>query len=94
MLRTDDRRAVVLLCPLVHELHVANSDRLPFKTIHSRKYPTVDARHLLWAKKHFDPEYYDEDYLESIWKLRLPDPEPPPSYWIESLLVHQGITLD
>ncbi len=93
MIRTEDRRSVVLLCPLVHDCHVASTERIPFKTINGRRYPTVDTAHLLWVKQFFDPEYYDESYLESIWVKKLPEPEIPPSFWLEQMLNNQGIEL-
>jgi hypothetical protein len=91
-IRVDDRRAVVLLSPLGHEVHVSNSDRLPFKVVCQKKIPTIDERHTLWLKQKLDPEFYDPEYLQSIWIGKLPDPEPPPIEWQERMLKNQGIT--
>ena len=91
--RTEDRRAVVLLSPIAHDCHVSNSDRLPNKSIGGVLYPTIDERHTLYIKKFFDKEFYDEDYLNSIWIGILPQPERPPEYWCEQLATNQGIFL-
>jgi len=91
--RAQDRRAVIVLSPLCHDLHVSNSDRLPNKKIGNVVYPTFDERHTLFLKKIFDPEYYSEEYLQSIWIGKLPSPEPPPQRWCRELLDNQGILL-
>jgi hypothetical protein len=91
--RVDDRRAVVVLSPLCHDLHVSNSASMPTKKIGRVVYPTVDERHTLFLKKVFDPEYYDTDFLQSIWIGKLPTPEPPPQRWCKELLNNQGILL-
>lgn len=91
--RVDDRRAVISLSPLCHMLHVSNSEGLPEMSINGVVYPTIDERHTLFLKKVFDPEFYDENYLSSIWIGKLPTPEKPPSRWREELLNNQGIFL-
>lgn len=91
--RVNDRRAVVVLSPLAHDLHVSNSNSMPTKKIGRIVYPTIDERHTLFLKKVFDPKYYDEDFLQSIWIGRLPTPEPPPQRWCKELLNNQGILL-
>lgn len=90
-IRANDRRAVVLLCPLLHELHVSDSDRFPSKTVNGVEYPTIDERHTLWSKLIFDKEYYDRDYLSSIWIGRVPEPEPPPHHWREAMFSNLGL---
>ena len=91
--RVDDRRAVTLLSPLAHDVHVSNSDRFKFRVIGGQKIPTIDERHTLYIKQKFDPEYYDPDFLQSIWVGKLPEPEPPCEWWQERMLQNQGITL-
>ncbi len=91
--RVDDRRAVIVLSPLCHSLHVSNSDKLNKMKIGRYLYPTIDERHSLFLKKMFDPEYYDLEYLQSIWIGKLPTPEPPPERWCKELLNNQGILL-
>lgn len=89
--RVDDRRAVILLSPLCHDLHVSDSDAFPEKTISGIIYPTIDERHSLFLKKVFDPDYYDLNFLKSIWIGNLPSPEPPPDRWQKEILNNQGI---
>ncbi len=91
--REDDRRAVVLLSPLVHQLHVASVERLPRKRINGTLYPTVDSSHLLWVKRFFDESFYDEDYINWLFIGNPPEPQQPPSYWLEQMLNNQGIEL-
>lgn len=91
--RTHDRRAVVLLSPIAHECHVSDADRLPTKNIGGIDFPTIDERHTLFIKKFFDAEYYDRDYLQSIWIGVLPAAERPPPFWCDQLAKNQGIFL-
>lgn len=91
--RVDDRRAVISLSPLCHMLHVSSSDRLKTMTIGKFIYPTIDERHTLYLKKVFDEEYYDEDYLQSIWIGKLPEPERPPERWCKEIFDNQGVLL-
>lgn len=91
--RTDSIKAVTLLCPLCHDCHVSDSDRLPYKHINGKQYKTIDARHTIFLKLHIDPEHYDPDYLASIWIGIPPDPEPPDICYLNSLGNLQGIFL-
>ena len=91
--RVDDRRAVIVLCPLVHDLHVSDSDRMPTKTISGICYPTIDERHTLWIKQKMDKEFYDEEFLAAIWIGNLPEPNRPPDRWMQELYKNQGIIL-
>lgn len=89
--RVDDRRAVVLLCPLAHDCHVSDSDRFTTKTICGKDYPTIDERHTLWIKREMDPDHYDPDFLSKIWIGNLPEPQEPPAFWNEWLFDNQHI---
>jgi hypothetical protein len=91
--RVDDRRAVIVLCPIAHDLHVSNSDVFCERVINGVRYPTIDERHSLWLKKQFDPEYYDEDFLKTVWIGTLPTPEPPPMMWRQEFFKSTGILL-
>lgn len=91
--RVDDRRAVICACSSCHRRHVNNSDKLPSMTIAGETLPTFDERHSLWIKSKMDPEYYDEEFLQSIWIGRLPEPEPPPIFYTENLMNLTGIFL-
>ena len=92
-MRVDDRRAVIVLHPLTHQLHVSDSTRLCNMNISNIVYPTFDERHTLYLKRVFDPEYYDPEFLQSIWIGKLPNPEPPPERWCREILNNQGILL-
>lgn len=81
--RVDDVRAVILLCPLAHRLHVSDADRLPVMTVAGRTWPTIDERHTLWLKKKLDPKNYDEKFLGKIWVGKLPTPVKPPQFWMD-----------
>lgn len=90
--RVDDRRAVILLCPLAHQCHVSSSDDHPRMHIGPREWPTFDERHTLWVKQKMDPEFFSIEFLQSIWVGKVPDPEPPPWEW-ESMYVQQTHTI-
>jgi hypothetical protein len=93
MHRVNDRRAVVLLCPLVHECHVNDSERIAEKKIGGRSYPTIDASHLLWIKQIMDPGFYDPEFYSRIWTGSPPDPKRPPAYWMNMLFENTGLSL-
>ena len=88
--RVDDRRAVILLNPLCHQLHVSDADSLPSMTIGGIEWPTIDERHTLWIKQAMDPEGYDPEFLQSIWIGKLPDPQRLPSFWETQFLINTG----
>lgn len=93
MFRANDRRAVVLLCPLVHECHVADSSKIPVKKVNGKEYPTVDASHLLWVKQMMDPGYYDRDFLQKIWTGAVPEPQRPPQFWTNMFFEMTGVPI-
>ena len=72
---------------------MSNSDKLKTMKIGRFIYPTFDERHSLYLKKLFDEEYYDEDYLQSIWIGKLPEPERPHERWCREIFDNQGILL-
>lgn len=88
--RRDDRRAVILLSPLAHEVHVSDADRYPSRRIGGREWPTIDERHTLWLKENFDREYFDPEYLESIWIGKLPARVRPSWFWESQFLSNTG----
>ena len=89
----DDRRAVLPLCPLCHDLHVSDSERYAKKWIAGKEWPTIDASHTLWLKREFDEEYYDTDFLQEYWIGQVPDPVAPPLFWRQMMLRNQGLML-
>lgn len=91
--RVDDRRAVILLCPLVHDLHVTDADKFPSKWIIGKEWPTIDERHTLYVKRFFDERFYDREFLSTIWIGNVPEPKRPPDFWCEMMLRNQGVML-
>lgn len=89
--RVNDRRAVVLMSPICHMLHVSSSDRHPTMVINGKRYPTIDERHTLYIKREMDPEFYSPEYLAEIWIGRVPEPVRPPDYWCEKFMQSTGI---
>lgn len=92
-IRVDDRRAIVLLCPLAHMCHVSNADGMEF-AICKQRWPAIDARHTLYLKQKFDPEYYDRAWLQDIWIGQLPQAVKPPQFWLSILYNNTGLLLD
>ena len=77
---------------MCHDLHVSDSERHPIKYIGDGHYPTHDERHSLWVKRLMDPDYYDVDFLRTIWIGEPPVPERPPEWYMENLFQNTGIT--
>lgn len=90
-IRLDDARAVILLCPRCHALHVSDMDRLSTKTISGKEYPTIDESVSLWLKRECDKERYDPGYLQQYWIGELPEPRKPPAYWNNEYFRATGI---
>lgn len=93
MVRVNDRRAVVLLCPLAHECHVAHCERIKEKKVNGKIYPTIDASHLIWVKSVMDAEFYDHAYLQRIWNGTPPEPQRPPNFWLNMMFENTGLEL-
>ena len=89
--RVDDRRAVVVLCSLAHRCHVSDADRHPWMHINGEHWPCIDERHTLWLKAWMDPEWYDEQFLRSIWIGALPTPKRPPEIWQKEMYKNRGV---
>lgn len=93
MFRVNDRRAVVLLCPLAHECHVHDRVAIPTKRINGKEYPTVDAANLMWIKQIMDPNFYDPEFVTRIWTGTPPEPAKPHSFWLNMLFENTGLSL-
>ena len=89
--RVDDRRAVILLSPICHMVHVSNADRHDSMVINGKRYPPIDERHTLYMKRELDPDCYSPEYLAQIWIGRVPEPEKPHDFWCERYLESTGI---
>lgn len=74
MRREQDVRAVCILCRLCHQLHTPHGGTV--RMVASKEYETISNGNLLWMKQNFDPENYDEEYLQSVFVRLLPDPVP------------------
>lgn len=75
--RQEDRRAVVLLCPLCHN----SLDQRNSYPHDSR--PRLTVEHAIWLKSVKDPEYYDLEFLiKNSIRIDLV-PEIPPSYYLD-----------
>jgi hypothetical protein len=89
--RVNDRRAVVLLCPICHMVHVSDSDKHSSMVINGKRYPTIDERHTLYIKQQMDPVHYSPEYLSEVWIGRVPEPEKPHDFWCEQFMQSTGI---
>ena len=81
---------MTVLSPLCHQLHVSDSDKHPEMTINGVTYPTIDERATLYLKQWFDSEFYNRDYLQTIWIGKVPEPKRPPEFWCKMLFENQG----
>jgi hypothetical protein len=81
------------MSPLVHRCHVSDSDRLKSVVINGEELPTIDERHTLYVKRVFDKDFYDIEFLRTIWIGKPPQPERPPEFWCKQMYVNQGIML-
>jgi len=77
--RQDDRRHLVRLCRLCHDL---NHGRVIKSK--GRLLVTLDLAHLLWIKSKLDPKYYDREELQRWLPKRLPRAHRPPRWQCES----------
>ncbi|MAT51540.1 MAG: hypothetical protein CMK32_10195 [Porticoccaceae bacterium] len=85
MVRVDDRRMVICLCPLLHMLHVADRDKTPTLKIGGKEWPTIDNSNAIWLKSVWDPDYYDPEFIKAKWKGNPPAPRAPDEFWAKSL---------
>jgi len=72
--RKKDRRALVYLCSFpCHQLNHGATIRY-----HGEPLPKITLANMLWLKQRYDPEYYDPEWIASLWHGRaLPEPEEP-----------------
>ena len=86
--RRQDRRAVVLLCPLCH-LGGYHGERI-ITCERDGQWPKLLREHLLWLKHAFDPEYYDRQFLQSNTVSLLPLMHKPPIVYLDSYAMLRG----
>lgn len=73
-----DRRNLLRLCKLCHDLAHHKTIRKPDRTC----LPHLEREHMLWLKRHRDPDYFDLEFLNSISIRRMPEPECPPEWFV------------
>lgn len=86
--RSEDRRAIVLLCGLCHR-------RAHGQQVVSRelvRWPRLERRHLLWLKSRFDPEFFDREFLQAHCIGRLPRAVKPPAQYLRDYLIRRGVS--
>jgi hypothetical protein len=66
--RVIDRRLIVLLCSWCHQ--TAHGARII--TAARQDWPRLQLHHLLWLKKHRDPEYWDRAFIRQHCVHALP----------------------
>ncbi len=74
--RREDRRAVVLLCPLCH----ASLDQRVSYPDDSR--PRLTTNNAIWLKSIIDPEFYDLDFLKANSVRQDLEPEIPHEFYM------------
>lgn len=86
MYRRKDIRAVIVGCPLCHDLHCG----LETKQINGTSYPCLSNANIIWIKAIMDPRHYDQSFIRSSWIGMPPQPERPPFYFEASYARYQG----
>ena len=76
--RLEDRRAVVLLCPVCH-----------FDEVHRKK--TLSIENLLWLKRLFDPNWFCLEFLQKCSIRRIQQPLELPAAFV-SRFMKTGLT--
>lgn len=76
--RTHDRRNIVRLSKLAHDL----SHGYVIRGRDGMHLPKLTRANMLWIKQRQDPKYFDLDYLNSIGIQRMPTPEEPPAWFL------------
>lgn len=89
--RALDRRAVNLLCPLCHTLHSHNGGRL--QRIGDVEIQQLSNANMVWIKREFDAEYYDPEYLQTLWIGLVPEPERPDDWYGQEMRLRRRLTV-
>lgn len=90
-MRALDRRAVNLLCPLCHTLHSHTGGRL--HRIGGVEFPQLSNANMLWIKHAFDVEYYDPEYLRTLWIGLVPEPVKPDDWYGREIRLRRRLTV-
>lgn len=81
MLRIEDRRAIVVLCPICHRAHGTNGGAP--RVICGILVPCLSNGAALFLKRLRDPFWWDPEWLESHWIGRLPELVEPDAWFME-----------
>lgn len=73
--RIEDRRLVVILCPLCHASFHGQRIVTPARSLGC---PRLELAHLLWLKQTFDLDFFEVDFLQQHSVRALPVPAPTP----------------
>lgn len=76
--RRHDRRAIVRLCMVCHQLNHGASivaEGWEVEVAGKRTLPTLSRENLLWLKQHYDIAFLDVEYLESLSVKAIGQPE-------------------
>lgn len=68
-----DRRNLLMLCKLCHDLAHHKNYRKPDRTL----MPYLDRENLLWLKQKHDPDHFDLDFLAKVARQAMPVPVKP-----------------
>lgn len=88
--RRIDRRAILRLCKLDHDI-ADGPDEPTQRDRAGNRLPKLTRPHLLWLKRERDPDHFDLDWLNSISIQRMPEPAAPPSWFLEQYARWQGV---
>lgn len=89
-MRAQTRKAVNVLCPMCHELHLHRGGSWRTKRINGVLYPTLSDAAMLWLKSIRDAEHYDPEYVGKLWIGNLPEPEEPSAFFLDQYRRRHG----
>lgn len=78
--RVHARWNIFSACKLCHDLAEMHTIRHELNPL-----PYLKLEHVLWLKSIFDPEHYDAEAMQKYALRRLPEPTPPPAWFMEQL---------
>ena len=86
MRRLQDRRLVVPLCPLCHDLHQRAGGT---KKIGGHTFPCLTDGNMLYLKNARDPEHYDPEFIASVWLGVPPEMESPEQFYRDQFQLYR-----
>ena len=85
MRRQEDRRGVNILCSRCHMLHTPCQIR-----VNGELYEPLTSSNMLWLKQLYDADYFDMDYLRSVFMQTVPSPESLPDWYEHEYALERG----